>query len=78
MRNKYIERWFIAFAVGAAAIVLSLLLSGCATHRKPCQVERICLSHREDMIAALTNYPVMMRDVLSTIATLEQEAGGYK
>jgi hypothetical protein len=53
--------------------------SGCMTHKpKPCQVERICFRYREDMLDCLTNHTSMMKDILKTIATLEQEAGGYQ
>jgi hypothetical protein len=63
----------------AAFILMLIGLSACRTApRKPCNVERICFGHRDDMLKALKEYPDMMKDILKTIADLENEAGGYK
>ena len=60
-------------------LLLTLLCGCCATRaHKPCEVERVCLRHRADVLKAIDQYPDLMSDVLKTIATLEQEAGGYQ
>lgn len=59
-------------------LVALILLTGCSTARKPCQVERICNQHNADMQKMLKDYPETTMDILKTIATLEEETGHYK
>jgi hypothetical protein len=63
-----------------AILTLALLaFTGCA-HRpiRDCNVQRIADSHREELSQMLSNYPSTTMEMLRTIATLEQEAGGYR
>jgi len=55
-----------------------ILLSGCATQHKPCNVERITSRYRVEMLDSLDRHPSMTMDLLQTIARLENEAGGYE
>lgn len=60
-------------------IPIFILLVGCASKPvKPCQVERICLQHRVEMLEMLKEHRGLTMELLRTIAELEQEAGGYQ
>ena len=59
-------------------IVMLTLLCSCSTPRKACQVERISFQYRQDMIDAIGQHPAMMRDILKTMAELENETGHYQ
>lgn len=58
----------------------TLIVAGCVSHPKPCQVERLCKAHRAAVLQCLKNEELkpMMMDALKTIADLEQQVGGYQ
>jgi hypothetical protein len=60
-------------------ILLLTASTGCA-HRpiKECNLERIANAHRVELSQMLSNYPCTTMELMRTIATLEQEAGGYQ
>jgi hypothetical protein len=60
-------------------LLLALCLaSGCATERKPCQLERICREHRADVLEMLDEYPDATMALMKEIAVLEEETGHYQ
>ncbi len=55
-----------------------LLLAGCSSPRKPCQVERIGNEHNKELREMLDQYPCTTMDLLQTITRLEEETGHYQ
>lgn len=52
-------------------------MTGCRSVPRECNLERIRLAHA-DLKEALEQHPALIMDMLKTITTLEQEAGGYR
>lgn len=61
-------------------IALLLLASAGCAHRpiKECNLERIANAHRIELSQMLSNSPATTMEMMRTIATLEQEVGGYQ
>ena len=45
---------------------------------RECNLQRIADTHQAELSQMLSNYPSTTMEMMRTIATLEQEAGGYR
>lgn len=55
-----------------------IILCGCSSPRKQCNLERIANAHREELSQMLSNYPATTMDLMHTISVLENETGHYQ